>query len=54
MRNATKDFTIAFNCPILQWLHGIPTIEKGKLYVISFQRLANDLILGDLAITYPL
>lgn len=52
MRNATKDFTITFNCPILQWLHEIPTIEKGKLYVIAFQRLTNDLILGNLTVSY--
>lgn len=34
----------------IRWLYGIPDIEAGYFYVLAFQRLAKDLIIGNVAV----
>lgn len=34
----------------VKWLHGMPDIEAGYFYVISFQRFAKDLIVGNISV----
>lgn len=34
----------------LKWLYGTPDIQAGYFYILAFQRVANDLIIGNVAI----
>lgn len=34
----------------LKWLYGTPDIQAGYFYVLAFQRFANDLIIGNVAV----
>ena len=34
----------------LRWLYGTPDIQAGYFYILAFQRVANDLIIGNVAI----
>jgi hypothetical protein len=34
----------------LKWLYGMPDIEAGYFYVLAFQRLAKDMIVGNVAV----
>lgn len=34
----------------IKWLHGMPDIEAGYFYVISFQRFTKDLIVGNISV----
>lgn len=34
----------------IKWLYGVPDIQQGYFYVLAFQRFAEDLIIGNVAV----
>ena len=53
LRNIEEDIVISTTWPntsALRWLHGVPDIQAGYFYVLSFQRFAKDLIVGNVSV----
>lgn len=51
-RELSEDTVVGVTWPEfpIRWLYGIPDIEAGYFYVLAFQRLAKDLIVGNVAV----
>lgn len=52
LRELSEDTVVGVTWPEFpfRWLYGIPDIEAGYFYVLAFQRLAKDLIVGNVAV----
>lgn len=52
LRELSEDTVVGVTWPEfpIRWLYGTPDIEAGYFYVLAFQRLANDLIVGNVAV----
>ena len=51
-RELSEDTVVGVTWPEfpIRWLYGVPDIEAGYFYVLAFQRLAKDLIVGNVAV----
>ena len=52
LRKASIDDVVAVTWPTkpIHWLYGVPDIQAGYFYVLSFQRFAKDLIIGNVSV----
>ena len=52
LRELSEDTIVGVTWPEfpISWLYGVPDIEAGYFYVLAFQRLAKDLIVGNVAV----
>lgn len=53
LRNEPVDNVVATvwnGADSIKWLYGMPDIQAGYFYVISFQRFAKDLIIGNISV----
>ena len=52
LRELSEDTVVGVTWPEfpIRWLYGTPDIEAGYFYVLAFQRLAKDLIVGNVAV----
>lgn len=52
LRELSADTVVGVTWPEfpIRWLYGTPDIEAGYFYVLAFQRLAKDLIVGNVAV----
>ena len=52
LRELSEDTVLGVTWPEfpIRWLYGLPDIEAGYFYVLAFQRLAKDLIVGNVAV----
>ena len=52
LRELSEDTVLGVTWPEfpIRWLYGVPDIEAGYFYVLAFQRLAKDLIVGNVAV----
>lgn len=52
LRELSEDTVVGVTWPEfpIRWLYGVPDIEAGYFYVLAFQRLAKDIIVGNVAV----
>ena len=52
LRELSEDTVVGVTWPefYIKWLYGVPDIEAGYFYVLAFQRLAKDLVVGNVAV----